>query len=196
MAQAVIFDLGNVLIPWDPRFLFRKLLPDEAAVERFLAEVCTAPWNYAQDLGREWEEAIAERVARFPGEEALIRAYHDRWGEMLGPAIAENVAVLEVLHADGTPLYALTNWPTDKFGVARARFPFLARFRDIVVSSEVKLAKPDPRIYRLLLERHGLAAADCTFIDDSRANVEAAGALGMRGLHYQPPASLSAALGL
>src|SRR2546423_1136336 len=109
-ARAVVFDLGNVLIPWDPRFLYRKLLPDEAAVETFLGEVCTAEWNLGLDEGRPWDEAVADLVARHPAQAGLIRAYDERWGEMIGPAIQETVAILEELAAAGTPLYALTNW--------------------------------------------------------------------------------------
>lgn len=157
----VVFDLGNVLIPWDPRFLYRKMLPDEAAVERFLGEVCTAEWNLGLDAGRPWDEAIGELLARHPSHAPLIRAYDERWGEMIAPAIAESVTILEELAAAGTPLYALTNWSESKFNYARPRYPFLDRFRDIVVSGTVKLVKPDPAIYRLLLDRNGLSAREC-----------------------------------
>ena len=188
--KSVVFDLGNVLIPWDPRFLYRKLLPDEAAVERFLGEVCTAEWNLGLDAGRPWDEAVADLIGRYPPHAPLIRAYDERWGEMIQPAIAESVAILESLAAAGTPLYALTNWSTAKFNFARPQYPFLERFRDIVVSGEVQLIKPDPRIYRLLLERNGLNAADCVFIDDSRKNVDAAAALGLSPIHFRSPAQL------
>jgi len=188
--RTVIFDLGNVLIPWDPRFLYRKLLPDDRAVEDFLAEVCTAEWNLRLDEGRPWGEAVDELVARFPDRAPLIRAYDTRWEEMLGEPIVDTVVLLEELAAAGTPLYALTNWSAVKFGIARERFPFLRHFRDIVVSGEVRLVKPDPRIFKVLLDKHGLAADQCLFIDDSRKNVEAAAALGMHVIHYRSPAEL------
>ena len=191
---SVVFDLGNVLIPWDPRFLYRKLLPDEAAVERFLGDVCTAEWNLGLDAGRPWDEAIGELLERHPAHAPLIRAYDERWGEMIAPAIAESVMILEELAAAGTPLYALTNWSEAKFNYARPRYPFLDRFRDIVVSGTVKLVKPDPAIYRLLLDRNGLSARECIFIDDSLKNVEAAAALGMNAIHFRSPAELRSLL--
>jgi 2-haloacid dehalogenase len=185
--RVVIFDLGNVLIPWDPRFLYRKLLPDEPAVDAFLAKICTAEWNYELDRGRPWDEAVAELLGRFPAHAHLIRAYDTRWEEMLGDPIAGSVALLDELAGAGTPVYALTNWSAAKFTVARRRFPFLGRFRDVVVSGEVRLAKPDPAIYRLLLERNGLAAGECVFIDDSLTNIEAAAGLGIHPIHFQSP---------
>ena len=189
----VVFDLGNVLIPWDPRNLYARLL-DRPAMERFLAEVCTPAWNLELDRGRPWTVAVAELVARHPGHAALIRAYDERWEEMLGEPVAGSVALLEELHAAGTPLYALTNWSAEKFRVARARFGFLGRFRDIVVSGEVGLVKPDPAIFRLLLDRHRIAAGDCVFIDDSADNVAAAAALGFHAIRFTDPASLRADL--
>jgi 2-haloacid dehalogenase len=190
----VVFDIGNVLIEWDPRHLYRRLLPDEAACDRFLAEVCTADWNLEQDRGRRWDAAIAERIALFPEHAALIRAYSERWHEMVPGEVPGTVALLERLRAEGVPLYAITNFSTEKFAEARARFPVLTRFRDVVVSGAVGLVKPDPAIYRLLLERNGLAAADCLFIDDSAANVRAAEALGMQAHHFRDAAGLKAAL--
>jgi 2-haloacid dehalogenase len=190
-AVSVVFDLGNVLIPWDPRPVYRRIdAGDEAKVDRFLSEVCPTEWNLSLDRGRDWGEAVAERVALFPDEAEAIRAYDLRWEEMLGPPIAGSVAILEELAGRGVPLYALTNWSAVKFGIARARFPFLSLFRDIVVSGEVGLVKPDPAIYRLLLARNALEAASCVFIDDSAANVAAAASLGMRGIRFTDPGNL------
>ncbi len=194
MPHAVVFDLGNVLIPWDSRTLYRKLLPDEAAVDHFLSVVCPPDWNVSLDAGRSWDEAVAERVALFPQHTDLIRAYDLRWEEMLGPAIAGTVVILEELAAAGVPVYALTNWSAVKFTIARSRFPFLGRFRDIVVSGEVRLVKPDPAIYRLLLSRNRLEAGDCVFIDDVAANVAGAVAVGMRGIRFTSASTLRSEL--
>lgn len=192
--SAVVFDVGNVLIEWDPRHLYRRLIPDEAAREAFLADICSPDWNLEQDRGRTWAEAIAERVALFPQHEALIRAYSDRWADMVPGEIPGSVAILEALRAAGVPLYAITNFSSEKFTEAQARFPFLTRFIDVVVSAEERLLKPDPAIYRRLLDRNGLAAEACFFIDDSEKNVEAARAVGMRAHHFRNAEGLAVAL--
>jgi len=199
VTRAVVFDLGGVLIDWNPRHLYRKLLPDEGAVEAFLAEVCTADWTYQQDAGRTAAEAGAELSGRHPDRAELIAAYYGRWEEMLGGAIEEAVAVLEELDAARVPLYALTNWSRETFPIARRRFGFLQRFRGIVVSGEERAAKPDPRIYRALVERYQLDPAACLFIDDSAPNVQAAREVGMAGVRFESAAQLRrelAALGL
>lgn len=192
--KAVVFDLGGVLIDWDPRYLYRKLLADEAAVEEFLATVCTPEWNAEQDRGRPFAEGVAELVERFPVHAAAITAYHERWPEMLAGDIGGAVELLAELRAAGVPVYALTNWSAETFPVAQRRFPFLQWFEDIVVSGEVKLAKPDPRIYRLALERNRLRAQTTLFVDDALHNVQAARALGLPAIHFQSPHALRAEL--
>jgi 2-haloacid dehalogenase len=191
---AVVFDLGGVLIDWNPRFLYRKLLTDEAEVEAFLGQVCTQAWNEAQDAGRPVAEATAEACARFPEQAALIRAYYERWDEMLGGPIEGTVAILEELFARAVPLYALSNWSAETFGHARTRFGFLDRFRGIVVSGQERLIKPDPRIFQLLFDRYSLAPERAIFIDDVPRNVEASRALGMTALHFRSPDELRAEL--
>lgn len=181
----VVFDIGNVLIEWDPRHLYRKLIPDPVEMERFLAEVCTDAWNIEQDRGRTWEEAIAERVKLFPRHEALIRAYSERWHEMVPGEVPGTVAVLEGLRARGVPLYAITNFSVQKFAEAQGRFAALRGFRDVVVSGAERLLKPDPAIYQALLARNGLEAARCLFIDDSVKNVVGARAVGMAAHHFR-----------
>lgn len=191
----VVFDLGAVLIDWDPRHLFRAYFPgDPDGMERFLAEVCTPAWNHRQDEGRTWAEAVAERVALFPEEAPRIRAYADRWPEMLGGPIAGTVAILERLDAAGVPCYALTNWSAETFPIARARFDFLGRFRGIVVSGDERVAKPEPAIYRILLERHGLDPATTVFIDDREENLAAARAFGIDTIRFTDPGALTDAL--
>ncbi len=189
--SAVVFDLGGVLIDWDPRYLYRSLFGgDEAAMDRFLSTVCTPDWNRGQDAGRPWSEAISALVAEHPEHADLIRAFWDRWPETLGDAIAPTVDVLADLRAAGIPLYALSNWSAETFPIARPRYPFLDWFDGIVISGEVGAAKPDRRIYEALLERHDLDPASLAFVDDVPANVEAAEGLGMRGLTFTGAAAL------
>jgi len=183
-----------VLIRWDPRYLYRKLIEDEAAREDFLARVCPPAWNLEMDRGRPFAEGIAERLALFPEHEALIRAFDERWVETLGGAVEETVAILEALSAAGVPCYAITNFSREKFAITRELFPFLGRLAGIVVSAHEGLLKPDPRIYARLCERYGLDPARCLFIDDSEANVEAARAYGMQGHHFLSSAALGADL--
>ena len=188
--EAVVFDLGGVLIDWDPRRLYRKLLADEAAVEEFLATITTAEWNAEQDRGRPFAEAVAELVERHPAYAAAIAAYHERWPEMLGGEIPGTVAVLAELRDAGVPLYALSNWSAETFRLTRDRFPFLGWFDGLVVSGEEGVIKPDRRIFELLLERFGLVAAATLFVDDSPANVAAARAVGMDAVRFRDAAAL------
>jgi len=183
--DTVIFDLGNVLIGWDPRRLYRQLIPDEARMEWFLREVCNSEWNEQQDAGRPWTEATALLRARFPEHADLIDAYHLRWEETLVGAMEESVALLGELRARGVRLLALTNWSQETFPIARQRFPFLQWFEGIVVSGEERLIKPDPRIYQRLLERYNVDPSRALYIDDSTRNVAAAEALGMHGWWFR-----------
>ena len=189
--RIVVFDIGNVLVDWNPRFLYRTIFADEAEMEWFLGHVCTPAWNIEQDRGRSFAEAVAILVAEHPRHEAAIRAFDERWTETISGPIAESVAILESLRRQGVPDYAITNFSHEKFAIAKERFPFLAQFKGTIVSGEEKLLKPDPAIYRLLLDRHGLDAADCVFIDDSAANVEGARSVGMHALHFTAPSRLA-----
>ncbi len=182
--RAVIFDVGNVLIQWDPRHLFRKLFADEAAMETFLAEVCTMEWNVAQDLGRSWADAVAERIAIFPEHAALIRAYDERWHEMVTGEIGGSVRLLEALAARAIPLYALTNFSEEKFVETQSRYRFFRHFDDIVVSAREGIIKPGRAIFERALSRFDLEPGATLFIDDSPSNVEAALALGLRAHHF------------
>jgi 2-haloacid dehalogenase len=188
--KAVVFDLGGVLIDWDPRYLYRKLLDDEAAVEEFLATVCTPAWNAEQDRGRPFAEGVAELVERHPAHAAAITAYHERWPEMLGGAVAGTVEVLAELRAAGVPVYALTNWSAETFGIARERFEFLEWFDGVLVSGEERMIKPDPAIFRLLLDRFGLDPEATFYVDDAEPNVAAAARLGFDAARFTTPAQL------
>ena len=193
--DTVVFDLGGVLIDWNPRHLYRKLFAgDEAAMEAFLATVVDRQWNARQDAGRPFAEAVAEATARHPRYATLIEAYDTRWDEMLGGAIEASVALLDALRRRGVALYALTNWSKDKFPIARARFAFLDWFEGIVVSGEEGVAKPDAAIFHRLLERYGLEPRTSLFIDDTAVNVEAARGLGFQAHHFRSPEALHAAL--
>ena len=193
--DTVVFDLGGVLVEWDPRLLYRSLLGSDEEVEAFLEEVDFAGWNHRQDAGeRTWAEAVAEHAERHPHHEHLLAAYPERFAETLGGPIHGTVEVLDELHAAGVRLLALTNWSAELYPHASERFPFLERFEAIVVSGEERLAKPDPALYRVLLERHGVAAARSVFVDDREVNVEAATAEGMTGVLFTDPATLRADL--
>jgi 2-haloacid dehalogenase len=189
--DAVLFDLGGVLIDWNPRYLYRAhFAENEAAMEHFLTHVCAGDWNHEIDAGKRFADAVAERQRLFPSHAELIALWESGWETMLGDAIAETVAILEELKARGLRLYALTNWSYETFPIARRRFDFLDWFQDIVVSGEVKLAKPDPRIFDLARTRCRLAPGATVYIDDAPRNVEAARALGFHALHFQEPARL------
>jgi 2-haloacid dehalogenase len=182
--DVVVFDLGGVLIDWNPRYLYRKLFDDDAAMERFLAEVCSPEWNERQDAGRLWREAVAELTSRHPDQASMILAYHQRWPEMLGSDIPETVELLKELKEQGLRLYALTNWSHETFPVARSRFAFLDLFEGIVVSGEERLIKPDPAIFHRLLTRYDIAPQRAVYIDDSPRNVSAAARVGLHALRF------------
>lgn len=188
--DTVVFDIGNVLIEWDPRHVYREIFPDPERMDWFLTEVLPPEWNLAQDAGRSWEEAVAEALGRHPDQEPAIRAYRDRWHDMVPGAIAGSVAILERLQRQGTPVYAITNFAVDTFEEAKARFPFLTTFRDTVVSGAERVLKPDPAIYRILVDRNGLDPAACVFIDDSEKNVLGARSVGMAAIHFAGPEAL------
>jgi 2-haloacid dehalogenase len=182
--RAVVFDLGGVLIDWDPRHLYRTIFADETAMEDFLRTVTTPEWNRAQDAGRPWAEAVEELIARHPERREQIEAYRTRWMEMLGDAIQPTVDILDELRATDVDLYALSNWSAETFPVARPRYPFLEWFDGIVISGEERLIKPDPRIFHVLLQRYALEAGETVFIDDQVANVEAAESVGLVGIRF------------
>jgi 2-haloacid dehalogenase len=183
----VVFDIGNVLLRWDPRFLYRKVFDDEEKMEWFLTHICSPEWNLEQDRGRTFDEGVQHLAAKHPEYTEEISAYHTRWHETVPGLIEGTVDILEQLSAQGTPLYAITNFSVEKFAETRARYDLFRRFRDILVSGEVRLIKPDPAIYQLFLERNHLSAESCLFIDDSEKNVAGAKAVGMKAVHFRSP---------
>ena len=195
MGRSVIFDVGNVLVRWDPKLLYAKLLPDDAAIEAFFEEIDIEAFNREQDRGRTWEDGVEEASRRFPHRAALIEAFHHRWHECAPHAIEGSVELLRSLATQGTPLYAITNFSAQKWAECLERFEFLKNsFRDVIVSAHERIVKPDPEIYRRCLSRNGLDAADSVFIDDSEANIAAARALGIDAIHFVGPEALRVAL--
>jgi 2-haloacid dehalogenase len=186
----VVFDLGGVLIDWNPRYLYRKLIEDEAAMEHFLATVCTQDWNERQDAGRSFADAAALLKAEHADKAHLIDAFGARFDEMMAGPIAGTVEILAELRGRGVALYGLTNFSAETYPLALRRFDFLAWFRGVLVSGEVGHIKPDPRIYRLLFERFAIPPQDAVYIDDNKRNAAAATALGMHGIAFTDPPSL------
>lgn len=181
----VVFDVGRVLIEWDPRHLYRDIFDgDEVLMEDFLSNVCTDAWNLEQDRGRPWSEAVVSLSAEHPYCRELIRAYDERWEEMVPDVIPGTPDILRELKERGVPLYAITNFSAEKFLLTRRRFDFFDLFDGIVVSGDERVIKPDPAIYRRLIDRYGLLAEKCLFIDDNAANVAGAEAVGMHAHHF------------
>jgi 2-haloacid dehalogenase len=190
-----VFDLGGVLIDWNPRHLYRKLFHgDDAAMEHFLATVCTPSWNSQQDAGRTFSEGCASLKIEHPNHADLIDAWFLRQPEMVTGPIQGTVDILAELRARGVPVYALSNWSAETFPLALKRFEFLLWFQGIVLSGEVRLIKPDPRIFQLFFSTHAIDPAHAVYIDDLKPNVDAATALGMHGILFTDPATLRSEL--
>jgi HAD superfamily hydrolase (TIGR01549 family) len=190
----VLWDIGNVIVRWDPRTLYSKIFPDPAERDRFLAEVCTPAWHHQADLGRSMADNVAWLSARFPHHAEAIAAWKDRWGEMFSGTIAETTSAIERLAARGTPMFGLSNAPAEVMADVRAMHPAFGLLRDIVVSGEERMAKPDPAIFALACRRAGMAPETLLFVDDVAVNVEAARALGFHAHHFTDPAALAPAL--
>lgn len=184
--DTIIFDLGGVLIDWNPRYVFRHVFVSNEAVEHFLSEVCTTEWNEMQDAGRSFRDATDLLMDKFPEYKHEILMYYQRWKEMLGGPIHETVEILSELKNSGQyKLYALTNWSDESFPVAYEMYDFLHWFDGILVSGAEKMKKPDPRIFELLLERYSINKEKAIFIDDNKNNVRAASELGIRSINFK-----------
>ncbi|WDZ96013.1 HAD family phosphatase [Herbaspirillum sp. WKF16] len=187
--HAVVFDFGGVLFDWSPLHVYRHLIADDAERLHFLTHVCSPEWNVRQDGGRSLVDGTEQLVREHPQHEGLIRAFYDRWKEMLRGPLDDGVALLKELHARQVPLFGLTNWSAETFPYARENYDFLDVFQDIVVSGVEQCIKPEPRIYQIALARYGrhlagLKPGELVFIDDVKKNVEAAQALGWHGIHH------------
>jgi len=188
--SAAVFDLGGVLIDWNPRNLYRKLFQHEADMEHFLANICTTEWNLQQDAGRTFAEACAALKLEHPSDAEMIDAWFERFDEMMAGPIAGTVDILAELREREVPLYALSNWSAETFPFAQRRFEFLRWFQAIFLSAEVHLVKPDPRIFQCFCERFALIPEQVIYIDDLQHNVEAASRGGMHAIRFGEPASL------
>lgn len=189
-----MFDLGNVLIPWDRRRLFAKLFDDPADVDHFCDHVLTMAENARLDAGLSMEQLVIELGGRHPHHQEALEAFAARWDETIGPAIDGSVAILRALLDAGHRCYALSNWNADTFSAIEDRYPFLAWFDGLVISGREGVIKPDPAIYRLLCDRHDVRPDEAIFIDDSATNVTAAAALGFDGIVFADPDQLAAEL--
>ena len=194
MVKAVLFDVGNVIITWNPENLYRKIFADADRRAWFLNTVVPMDWHNHHDAGVTFAENRAERLAAFPEYEAEIVAYDTRFEEMLGGLIPETISVIEDLHAKGVPMYALTNMPTEKADMVFSKSPVFGYFKDIIVSGVEKLIKPDPAIYELTLRRLGLPASDIFFTDDNAENIRVAASKGFVTHLFDTPATLRPAL--
>jgi HAD superfamily hydrolase (TIGR01509 family) len=192
--QEVVFDIGNVLLRWDPRNLYAKMFADEAARARFLAGPLAMSFVTETDIAPSFAAAIEARALAFPEDAEALRLFDARWMETLGGPIAENVALLRRLRASGARVHALSNFAHEKFALAVEAYPFLKVFDVAVISGHEGVAKPDRRIFEILCERTGRAPHELLFVDDSARNVEAAHAFGIETIHYGPGVDLARGL--
>jgi len=195
MINTIIFDLGAVLIDWNPDYLYRKIFTDEAEMRHFLANVCTPHWNEEQDGGRTLQEGTELLVSQFPEHEENIRAFYGRWEEMLGGVFEGTVEIFKKLKESGKyKIYALTNWSAETFVIAKAKYDFLGWFDGIVVSGEEKTRKPFLEFYQILLDRYNVKPEEALFIDDNYRNIAAAEKLGINCIHFTSSEQLEAEL--
>ena len=191
----LVFDLGAVLIDWNPRYLYNKIFATAAETDFFLSNICTSAWNEEQDAGRSLQDGTELLITQHPQFEAQIRAFYGRWKEMLGGQIEETVEVLrELKECNQFKLYALTNWSNETFPLALVTYPFLQWFDGIVVSGREKIRKPDAAFYNLLLDRYNLDASSTLFIDDNERNIRGAAACGIDGIHFTSAVQLKSEL--
>jgi 2-haloacid dehalogenase len=184
--NTIIFDIGGVLIDWNPKYLYRKILKDEEQVQWFLNHVCTSEWNDQQDAGRSFEEATQELVRQYPEWQEAIEAWYGRWQETIQGPIHDTVTVLKELKESGKfKLYALTNWSAETFPWALDNFDFLHWFDGIVVSGHEKTRKPFPEFYHILFDRYEIEPRQAIFIDDNVKNIQGAEAVELRAIHFQ-----------
>jgi 2-haloacid dehalogenase len=193
--ETIIFDLGAVLIDWNPRYLYRKIFRDESKMEWFLDNICTPDWNEEQDAGRSFKEASDLLIKQYPEWEAEIMAFWLRWEEMLGGPIEGSVEILNAVKNSGQyKLIALTNWSAETFPVARTRYDFLGWFDGIVMSGEEKTRKPFSKFYRIMIDRYELNPGKCVFIDDNPRNIKGGLDLGIPGIQFNDPQQLKESL--
>ncbi len=192
--KTVLFDIGNVFVTWDPRFLYQKLIADKDELEYFLKDVVTLEWHTEHDRGRSFAEGAKILTAQFPEYAELISLYNERWNETIGEVITRTVKILEHLNAENIACYALTNFSAEKYPDFAAKNSFTKLFKGVVVSGEEKLVKPDPVIFQRAIDRFSLTPEKTLYVDDRLENVQAAEAKKMQGHHFSDPASLLSSL--
>ncbi len=191
MINTIIFDLGGVLIDWNPKYLFEKIFDSKEEMEHFLNEICTPDWNEEQDAGRSIEEATNLLVQQHPEHANNIRAFYGRWPEMLGGVLEGTVTIFNKLKQKGIyKILALTNWSAETYPIAQQQFEFLNRFDGVVVSGTEKLRKPYTQFYQILLDRYQVQPNEALFIDDNLRNIKAAQAMGIDSIHFTTPEAL------
>jgi 2-haloacid dehalogenase len=194
LIRAVVFDVGGVLIDWNPRYLYRTMIPEEAEMERFLAEVCTPEWHSQHDLGASYEDTIPALVAARPEWEIEVRAWSERFVEMYGGIFDGTVALLRDLHGREMPLFASTNWGSESWAAIKVRYEFLGWFDGALVSGEIGIAKPDPAFFELLVETFSLEPSMTLYIEDNLTNLQAAAHHGFVTHPFVSPEALAADL--
>ena len=193
--KAIIFDFGNVLLEWNPRYVYQKYFPnDPDGMEDFLEEVDFMNWNAQQDKGRSFAEGVAVLSEKFPHYAQLIRAYHDNWIDSIGTSYTGTVKIMKQLKQAGYPIYGLSNWSAETFPYAREKYDFFDLLDDMVISGEVGHIKPDPEIFQILLEKIRRPAQECLFIDDSLSNINQAQKMGFATIHFQSSEQLATVL--
>jgi 2-haloacid dehalogenase len=193
--KAIIFDFGNVLLEWNPRYVYQRYFPnDPEGMEQFFQEVNFAEWNLQQDKGRPFAEGVAILSEKFPHYAQLIQAYHDNWTDSIGAAYSGTIEIMKQLKKAGYPLYGLSNWSAETFPFAREKYDFFDLFDDFVISGDVGHVKPDPEIFQIMLEKIGRPAGECLFIDDALTNIRQAQKMGFATVHCQSPEHLAVVL--
>lgn len=191
MIKNIVFDLGAVLIDWNPKYLYRKIFVSEEKLNWFLDNICTSDWNEEQDAGRSLSDGTELLKKQFPEYSSEIEAFYGRWSEMLGGPINGTIDILEKIHADNQfNLFALTNWSRETFPIAKKNYPFLDLFQGIVVSGEELCKKPDPKIYEIMISRYELVPSECLFIDNNKRNIIAAIRSGWQAILFKNPTQL------
>jgi 2-haloacid dehalogenase len=193
--DTIIFDLGGVLVDWNPKYLYEKIFDSQEEVEWFLNNVCTSDWNIEQDAGRTIEEANALKIAEFPDYEKFINMFYERWDEMFSGPIQESVKIQQKLIADKNyKVYALTNWSAEKWELGKQLFPFFNDFEDVVVSGQENTRKPFDDIYQLILKRYSIIPENSVFIDDNFENTLGSSRNGIHSIHFKSPEQLKSDL--
>jgi 2-haloacid dehalogenase len=192
--KAVIFDFGGVLIDWNPYYLFRKLMTNDTEIETFLQEIGFRAWNYECDKGLPFTESVEELCRKYPHRAELLHVYNERWLETLGCVFESTVNILKELVDKGVPVYGLSNWSDEKFALVEPSYEFFGWFKDKAISGREKVAKPDPRLYQILLKRNNLKPGECVYIDDSEDNIRAGQNLGLNVILFQSAQQLRTAL--